>query len=116
MRRLWTLVALAAMTAGLATAGLAAGLTSARSSCKVAPKNAWTVCPHAHLAGRNLAGAHLRNANLAGADLSGADLASLFMALGGVGQMAEGEAPKRKRASSRRRVKAIDTAARPVPV
>jgi hypothetical protein len=31
-------------------------------------------------------------------------------------EMAEGEAPKRKRASSRRRVKAIDTAARPVPV
>jgi hypothetical protein len=31
-------------------------------------------------------------------------------------EMAEGEAPKRKRTSSRRRVKAIDTAARPVPV
>jgi hypothetical protein len=31
-------------------------------------------------------------------------------------EMAEGEAPKRKRASSRRRAKALDAAARPVPV
>jgi len=31
-------------------------------------------------------------------------------------EVAEGEAPKRKRASSRRRIKAIDTAAKPVPV
>jgi len=70
MRRFCALLALAAVTAGLSTAALAAGLAPTGSTCKVAPAKAWTVCPRADLAGRNLARAHLRNANLAGADLT----------------------------------------------
>jgi len=74
VRRLCALLACAVVTAGLCTAALAAGRAPTRSTCTIAPKKAWTVCPHANLSGRKLAHADLRNANLARADLTGATL------------------------------------------
>ena len=63
MRRLCALLALAVVTAGLGNAALAAGLAPTASSCTIAPKQAWTVCPRADLAGRKLVRRDLRNAN-----------------------------------------------------
>ncbi len=62
------------LAVGLSGGALAAAHSEASSGCKIAPKHAWTSCPHGNLAGRDLVQADLRNADLTGANLTGARL------------------------------------------
>ena len=80
MRRHRLLIVPLVVSLGLSGAALAATHASARASCKVTPKGAWTVCPRGNLAGRDLGHADLRNANLAGANLTGATLTQANLA------------------------------------
>ena len=80
MRRVIFSIVVVVAVAALSGAGFAATNSASRTSCAITPKHAWTSCPHANLAGKNLVRADLRNANLAGANLTDAKLTQANLA------------------------------------